>query len=62
MAGDFKVKASPTQLFLETSPVIPNAELANFHPLLKRFFSKEMLTKAVGIPPVGRISHLLVNW
>ena len=27
MAGDFKVKASPTQLFLDTSPVIPNVEL-----------------------------------
>ena len=62
MAGDFKVKASPTQLFLDTSPVIPNVELANFHPLIKRLFSKDMLAKAVNIPPAGRISHFLVNW
>ena len=62
VAGDFKVKASPTQLFLDTSPVIPNVELVNVHPLIKRLFSKEMLTKAVNIPPAGRISHFLVNW
>ena len=62
VAGDCKVKASPTQLFLDTSPVIPNVELANVHLLIKRLFSKEMLTKAVNIPPAGRISHFLVNW
>ena len=62
VAGDFKVKASPTQLFLDKSPVIPNVELVNVHPLIKRLFSKEMLTKAVDIPPAGRISHFLVNW
>ena len=62
MAGDFKVKASPTQLFLDTSPVIPYVELANVHPLIKRLFSKDMLTKALNIPPAGRISHFLVNW
>ena len=62
VAGDFKIKASPTQLFLNTSPVIPNVELVNVHPLIKRLFSKEMLTKAVNIPPAGRISHFLVNW
>ena len=61
MAGDFKVKASPTQLFLDTSPVIPNVELANVHPLIKRLFSKDMLTKAVNILPARRISHFLVN-
>ena len=61
-AGDFKVKASPTQLFLDTSPVIPNVKLVNVHSLIKRLFSKEMLTKAVNIPPAGRISHFLVNW
>ena len=37
---DFKVKTSPTQLFLDTSPVIPNAELVNVHPLIKRFLFK----------------------
>ena len=62
VAGDFKVKASPTQLFLDTSPVIPNVELVNVHSLIKRLFSKEMLTKAVDIPPAGRINHSLVNW
>ena len=63
MAGDFKIsKASPTQLFLDTSPVIPNVELANVHPLIKRLFSKDMLTKAVNILPAGRMSHFLVNW
>ena len=62
VAGDFKVKASPTQLFLDKSPVIPNVELVNVHPLIKRLFSKGMLTKAVNIPPAGRISHFLVNW
>ena len=35
LAGDFKIKASPTQLFLDTSPVIPNVELVNVHPLIK---------------------------
>ena len=62
VVGDFKVKRSPAQLFLDTSPLIPNAELVNFHPLIKNLFSKEMLTKAVDIPPAGRISHFLVNW
>ena len=62
MAGDCKVKASPTQLFLDTSPVISNVELANVHLLIKRLFSKDMLTKAVNIPPAGRISHFLANW
>ena len=62
MVGDFKVKRSPTQMFLDTSPAIPNADLVNVHPLIKRLFSKEMLTKAVDIPPAGRISHFLVNW
>ena len=62
VAGDCKVKASPTQLFLDTSPVISNVELANVHLLIKRLFSKDMLTKAVNIPPAGRISHFLVNW
>ena len=61
VAGDFKVKAPPTHLFLDTSPVIRNIELVNVHPLMKRLFSKEMLTKAVDIPPTGRISHFLVN-
>ena len=50
MTGGFKVKASPTQLFLDTSPVIPNVELVNVHPLIKHLFTKEMLTKAVDIP------------
>ena len=49
------------QLFLDTSPVIPNVELVNFHALLKHLFSKEMLTKAVDIPQAGKISHFLVN-
>ena len=62
MVGDFKVKASPTQLSLDTSLVITNVELVNVHHLIKRLFSKEMLTKAVGIPPAGRINHFLVNW
>ena len=62
MTGDFEVKASPTQLFLDTSPVIPNVQLVNVHPLIKRLFSKEMLAKAVDISPAGRISHFLVNW
>ena len=62
VAGDFKVKAPPTHLFLDTSPVIRNIELVNVHPLMKRLFSKEMLTKAVDIPPAGRINHSLVNW
>ena len=62
MVGDFKVKASPTQLFLDTSLVITNVELVNVHHLIKRLFSKEMLTKAVDIPPAGRINHFLVNW
>ena len=62
VAGDFKVKASPTQLFLDTSPVIPNVELVNVHSLIKRLFSKEMLTKAVDIPLAGSLSHFLVNW
>ena len=50
MTGGFKVKASPTQLFLDISPVIPNVELVNVHPLIKHLFTKEMLTKAVDIP------------
>ena len=50
VTGDFKVKVSPTQLFLDTSPVI------------KRLFSKEIITNALNIPPAGRISHFLVNW
>ena len=29
VAGDFKVKTLPTQVFLHTSPVIPNANLVN---------------------------------
>ena len=62
VAGDFKVTASPTQLLLDTSPVIPNVELANVYPLIKRLFSKDMLTKAVNILPAGRMSHFLVNW
>ena len=62
LAGDFKVKTSPTQLFLDTSPVIPNTDLVNVHPLIKRLISKEMPTKALGIPPAGRISLFLVNW
>ena len=62
VAGDFKLKASPTQQFLDTSPVIPNQGLVNVHPLIKHLFSKEMLTKAVDIPPAGRISHFLWNW
>ena len=62
VVGDFKVKASPTQLFLDTSLVIPNVELVNVHPLIKRLFSNEMLTKAVDIPLAGRINHFLVNW
>ena len=37
---DFKIKTSPAQLFLDTSPVIPNAELVNLHPLIKYFFFK----------------------
>ena len=49
-------------MFLDTSPVIPNVELVNVHPLIKRSFSNGMLTKAVNIPPAGRISHFLVNW
>ena len=51
LAEDFKVKASLTQLFLNTSPVILNAELVNVHPLIKLLFSKEILTKAVDITP-----------
>ena len=62
VAVDLKVKTSPTQLFLDTSPVIPNVELVNVHPLIKRLFSKKMLTKAVDISPAERISHFLVNW
>ena len=62
VAGDFKVKASQTHLFLDTFPVIPNVELVNVHPSIKCLFSKEMLTKAVDIPPAGRITHSLVNW
>ena len=62
MVRDFKVKASPAHLFFDTSPVIPNAELVNVHPLIKCLFSKEMLTEAVDIPPAGRISQFLVNW
>ena len=61
VVGDFKVKASSTQLFFNTSPVIKNAELVNVHPSIKRLFSKELLTKAVDIPPPGGISHFLVN-
>ena len=60
--GRFKIKTSPNPLFLDTSPIIPNAELVNVHPLIKRLFSKEMLTKVVDIPPAGKISHFLVNW
>ena len=47
---------------LDTSSVIPNAELVNVLPLIKRLFSKEMLTKAVDILTAGRISHFLVYW
>ena len=61
VAGNFKAKTSPTQLFLNISPVIPNAELVNVHLLSKRLFSKEMLTKTADIPPGMRISHFLVN-
>ena len=42
--------------------LIPNAELVNVHPLIKRLFAKEILTNVVDIPPAGRVSHLLVNW
>ena len=41
VAGDFRVKGSPTQLFLDTSPVIPNAELVNNIQLIKYLFSKK---------------------
>ena len=58
----FKVKTSRTQMFLDTSLVIPNAELENVHPLLKRLYSKGMLIKAVDIPLAWRIRHVLVNW
>ena len=61
VAGNFKAKTSPTELFLNISPVIPNAELVNVHLLIKRLFSKEMLTKIADIPPAVRISHFLVN-
>ena len=56
------MKTSPNLLFLDTYLVIPNAELENVHPLIKRLYSKEMLTKAVDIPLAGRISHAIVNW
>ena len=59
MAVGFKVKASPAQLHLNTFPVIPNAGMGNFHPLIKGLFSKEMLTKAVDIPPARKKSHFL---
>ena len=59
---DFKIKTSSAQLFLNTSPVIVNAELVNVHLLIKRLFSKQILTKAIDIPAAGRISHFLVNW
>ena len=62
VAGSFTVKTSPNLLFLDTYLVIPNAELENVHPLIKRLYSKEMLTKAVDIPLAGRISHAIVNW
>ena len=42
MAGDFKIKASPTQLFLDTSPLIPNAELVNVHPLITLVFKRDV--------------------
>ena len=42
VAGDFKVKASPTQLFLDTSPVIPNVELVNVHPLITLVFKRDV--------------------
>ena len=51
MAGDFK-ETPPTQLLLDISLVIPNAELVNVHQLIKRLFSKEILTKVVVIPPI----------
>ena len=47
---------------ITNSTVIPNVELVNVNPFIKRLFSKEMLTKAVDIPLAGRISHFLVNW
>ena len=31
-------------------------------PVIKRLFSKEIITNALNIPPAGRISHFLVNW
>ena len=45
MAEDFKVKTSPTQLFLDTSPVIPNAELVNVHSLNKTLVFKRDINK-----------------
>ena len=62
LAGDFKVRASPTQLFLNTSPVIANVELINVQSLIKRLLSKLILIKAVDILPVRRIRRLLVYW
>ena len=58
MAGDFK-ETSPTQLLLDASLVIPNAELVNVHPLIKCLFSKEILTKVADIPPIvtGKVLH-----
>ena len=38
VAKDFKVKVSPTQLFLGTSTVVPNVELVNVHPLINGLF------------------------
>lgn len=44
------------------SPVIPNSELINILSLTKSLFSKEILAKAVGIPPAERRYQFLVNW
>ena len=49
-------------MFIDKSQVTTNTDLVNIHALIKPLFSKEMLTKAVNIPPAGRISPFLVNW
>ena len=45
VASDIRVKVSPTQLFLDISPVTANVELLNFHQLIKHLFLSEMLKK-----------------
>ena len=51
-------------MFIDKSQVTTNTntDLVNIHALIKPLFSKEMLTKAVNIPPAGRISPFLINW